>query len=120
MPWFAGKVSAGPGAGVNRIEYRERDGADRGPWLFFLCHFRQGAGESIARCGGKEAIPVGDMPVNRPTARRQMGRQRPECQGGLPARIEHLDRRLNNPRLGKGVRAPRCVARSFSHASTMT
>jgi len=120
MPWFAGKVSAGPGVSVNRIEYRERDGADRGPWLLFLGHFRQGAGENICRRCGKEVVPVGDMPVDRPAARRQLRRQRPKCQSGLPARIENLDRRFNNPRLGKGVPAPRYLVSSFRHAPMMT
>lgn len=94
-----GKGERRPRVSVNRIEYRERDGADRGPWLLFRDRFRQGTGENVSRRGGEQIVPVGDMPVDRPAARRQLCRQRPKCQSGLPARIENLDRRLNNPRL---------------------
>ncbi len=120
MPWFAEKVSAGPRVRVNDIEYRERDGADRGPWLLLPAHFRQRAGENISRRGGKQVVPVGNMPVERPAARRQVCRQRSKRQGGLPARIENLDRRLDNPRLGKGVCPPRGLMGSLRHAFTMT
>lgn len=120
MPWLTGKVSASPRVSINSIEDRERDGADRGPWRRFLGHFRQGAGENVARRGGKQAVPVANMPKDRAAAGRQLCRQRPKCQSGLPARIENLDRSLNNARLGKGVSAPRDPLGSFRHAPTMT
>lgn len=81
--------------GVDRIENAERQRADRVLRLRFCRRLAQCGGDDRIGGGREQRLLVGDVPVDRAAAGRQMRRERAKGQRVFAVPVEDLDRRFD-------------------------